>query len=135
MQTITFQNRSGYAKSFTRQSGGQLPLVVGPSKPGLYSSADFTVDQFLCYFEDLKGYTTRKRDIDGNGVLLLVTDTGLAELTCEQLLQGMVDGHMGPEAQAKAVKFVEQSKIAAAAAAAWAQEQRAMLTGQALRAQ
>ncbi len=111
MQTITFQNRSGYAKSFTKQSGGQLPLYIGPSKPGLYSSADFSVDQFLCYFDTLKYYTTQKRDIDGNGVLLLVTDTGVAELSCDQLLQGMIDGHMGPEAQAKAVKFVEQGKI------------------------
>ncbi len=134
MITINFQNRSGYAKALADQSSGQRPLYLGPSQYGRVTSADLSVDQFLAYFATIEGYTKRKRDIDGNAVLVLITDNGMSEISPEDLLQGIAAGHLGDEAKAKAVAYIAQREEAAKLLKAWEQERRAMLTGAALRA-
>jgi len=130
---INLQNRSPYAKTLADQSSGQLPLYLGPSRFGQHSSADITAVQFLAYFELIKRYTTSKRPLDGGAALLLITDANVAEITADQLLQGMVDGHLGTEAQKLAADFVQRRDEAETKAQAWEAEQRALRTGAALR--
>jgi hypothetical protein len=133
MITINFQNRSGYAKVLAEQASGQRPLYLGPARHGRVSSADVSVEQFLAYYDTIVGYTKQKREIDGNAALTVISDTGIAEISAEALLAGIVAGHFGADAQAKAQAFVALREATAAGLAAVAAERRAMLTGAALR--
>ena len=134
MITINFQNRSGYAKVLAEQSSGQRPLYLGPAKHGRPSSADLSVDQFLAYFDTIEGYVNQKRDIDGNAVLVVITDNNVAEISPSELLSGIVAGHLGTEAQAKGKTFSERREATAAGRAEVAKERRELLTGAAYRA-
>lgn len=131
---ITLQNRGAYAKTLVDQASGQLPLYLGPSRHGQHSSADLSPAQFLAYFEIIKRYTTSKKLLDGNAHLLLIADRGASEISADDLLKGMIDGHLGAEAQGLASAFVDSRDAAAQAKAAWEAERRALLTGGALRA-
>lgn len=133
MITLNIQNRSPYAKVLAEQSSGQKPLYLGPAQHGLMPSADISVDQFLAYFDTLCGYTKQKRAIDGLLALVVISDKGVAESTCDDVLKGMAEGYLGEDAKTKALAFIAQRKATAEGLAAVAAERRALLTGAALR--
>jgi hypothetical protein len=88
----------------------------------------------LAYFGLILGYTTRKRQIDGNACLMIISDQGAFEISPQDLLQGMADGKLGAEWQAKASAFIAERAEHAAAMIEWQKTKAGMLSGAALRA-
>lgn len=120
---ITLQNTSNFAKGFGAQDSGQLPLYMGPK-----SSIDLTPLAFLTYFDQFRKATIIKRPVDGQARLLVTAPGAMpGEVSADDLLAGMIAGHLGPEAQALATAWDTQRKDQAEAEARAVRERRAQM--------
>lgn len=120
---ITLQNSSKYAKGFGAQDSGQLPLYMGP-----ISSIDLTPSQFLTYFDQFRKATLCTRPVDGMARLLVTPPEGQpGAVSADDLLAGMIAGHLGPDAQALATAWDKSRKDQAEAEAKAVRDRRAQM--------
>lgn len=122
---ITLQNTVKQAKSFGAQDSGYLPLYMG----GL-SSIDLRVDQFLVYYDQFLKVTSIKNRSDGDCRFLISDDkTPASEIGCAQLLDGILAGHLGAEAQAQAKAWKDARDALAAAERQAVADRRGQMIG------